>query len=370
MRQGTRPTPADIRKSLDRVLSSSVFSRSERLRDFLSYVVTREMAGEGPQLKGYAIAIDVFGRSDDFNADTDPLVRVHAGKLRKLLDRYYDEEAGDETWRISLPRGAYVPCYTPLTQATICAEEDAPAPVAANPLPPTPLSDWRPRPMSSPMALLSFVLPLALFAPLSTPALSLDGARNTQFAARLSHGLADPAQALPFVSIAETWPSGGVERRFADAIRAAAVNYRVQVYPTTGTIQPPYGTVRDMRFSIRIRTLNVGGDLAVDLVHDPSHDIVDTRVISADAIDTSADLTFESTTLAASWLKVTGMLFSYAEKAGLSSPLMLCMTKTSIYHAKLTRDAYAAARSCQRALRGRASDDAPLVTNLNLLTPP
>ncbi len=49
---------------------------------------------------------------------------------------------------------------------------------------------------------------------------------------------------------------------------------------------------------------------------------------------------------------------------------MLCMTKTSIYHAQLTREAYAAARSCQRTLSGRATDDAPLVTNLNLLTAP
>lgn len=370
MLQGTRPSHADIRLSLDRVLSSNVFSRSERLRNFLSYVVTRELAGEGAQLKGYAIAIDVFGKPSDFNADTDPLVRVHAGKLRKLLDRYYDEEVGDETWRISLPRGAYVPSYAPLAPQHVSNAADPFAPAGTVTPAAAARATWRPKPLSSPMALLSFVLPLALFAPLSTPALSLDGARNGHFSTRLSQPGGDRALSLPFVSIAESWPAGGAERRFAEAMREAATNYRIQVYPMPGTAQPPYGTVRDMRFSIQIRTLNADGDLVVDLIHDPSRDRVATRVITADSIDTSADLTFESTTLAASWLKVTGTLFAYSEKSGLSSPLMLCLTKTSIYHQKLTREAFAAARSCQRSLGASAKDDAPLVTNLNLLTAP
>ncbi len=180
-----------------------------------------------------------------------------------------------------------------------------------------------------------------------------------------------PSQALPFVTISTNWPAGDVERRFAEGMGEAAINYRVQIYPTPSTAQPPYGTVRDMRFSIRIHTLNPNGDLRVDLIHDPSRDTIDSKIIPATAIDTAADLTFETATLAANWLKVTGTLFTYAEQTGLSSPLMLCLTKTSVYHQQLTREAFASARSCQRSLNGSATDDdAPLLTNLNLLTAP
>jgi len=33
--------------------------------------------------------MDVFGKGADFDPATDPLVRVHAGRLRELLSNYY-----------------------------------------------------------------------------------------------------------------------------------------------------------------------------------------------------------------------------------------------------------------------------------------
>ena len=65
-----RPCDETIRRALRRILESKAFARSERLRAFLAYVVEKEMAGEGHQLKGYSIAIDVFGRPQAFNADS------------------------------------------------------------------------------------------------------------------------------------------------------------------------------------------------------------------------------------------------------------------------------------------------------------
>jgi hypothetical protein len=73
---------------LDRVLSSETFRRSERARSLLAYLVARQQSGEAEKLKGYAIAVDVFGKDAEFDASTDALVRVQAGRLRELLNHY------------------------------------------------------------------------------------------------------------------------------------------------------------------------------------------------------------------------------------------------------------------------------------------
>jgi len=100
-----------VRDALERVLSSRTFARSERLRSFLRFIVEMEQRGLAHQLKGYTIGIDVFSRGDGFDPGTDPLVRVQAGKLRKLLSLYYASEGCDKPLRITIPTGGYVPLY-------------------------------------------------------------------------------------------------------------------------------------------------------------------------------------------------------------------------------------------------------------------
>lgn len=100
-----------VAEALRRVLSSRTFARSERLRSFLKFVVEMEQLGLAHQLKGYTIGIDVFSRSEGFDPGTDPLVRVQAGKLRRLLNQFYAEEGRDEALRIRIPLGGYVPIY-------------------------------------------------------------------------------------------------------------------------------------------------------------------------------------------------------------------------------------------------------------------
>ncbi|MFN3318249.1 MAG: hypothetical protein ACK43M_05870 [Allorhizobium sp.] len=100
-----------VSEALQRVLRSQTFARSERLRSFLKFVVEMEQLGLSHQLKGYTIGIDVFSRSHGFDPGTDPLVRVQAGKLRKLLNQFYACEGRHETLRIRIPLGGYVPVY-------------------------------------------------------------------------------------------------------------------------------------------------------------------------------------------------------------------------------------------------------------------
>jgi tetratricopeptide (TPR) repeat protein len=100
-----------VRETLERLLASETFGRSERARRLLRYLVEREQAGEGDRLKGLSIAMDVFGKDGDFDASTDAVVRVQAGRLRELLEHYFANEGIAEPVRIAIPRGGYVPSY-------------------------------------------------------------------------------------------------------------------------------------------------------------------------------------------------------------------------------------------------------------------
>ncbi|MGC5839191.1 tetratricopeptide repeat protein [Mesorhizobium abyssinicae] len=110
MQHATPAAPA-VRETLERLLASETFGRSERARKLLRYLVEREQAGEGDRLKGFSIAMDVFGRDGDFDPSTDAVVRVQAGRLRELLQHYFANEGIAEPVRIAIPRGGYVPSY-------------------------------------------------------------------------------------------------------------------------------------------------------------------------------------------------------------------------------------------------------------------
>jgi len=101
------PTPDEVRAALERILRSHCFEHAGRACDFLRYAVTKTLAGETDRLKGYTIAVNVFGRPADFDAQSDPLVRVEALRLRQRLTEYYASEGAADAVRVELPRGAY-----------------------------------------------------------------------------------------------------------------------------------------------------------------------------------------------------------------------------------------------------------------------
>ena len=98
-----------IRKQLDRILHSGPFRQSQRRRRFLEYIVNETLAGRSDRLKGYSVALEVFGRSENFNPVVDPVVRVEAARLREKLREYYGAEGQKDPVRIDLPKGTYTP---------------------------------------------------------------------------------------------------------------------------------------------------------------------------------------------------------------------------------------------------------------------
>jgi len=127
----------EIRAQLDRVLASDIFRSAPQLTAFLSYVVEQALAGRAAELKGYTIAVEAFGRPADFDPQSDPIVRVEAGRLRKALNLYFAADGVRDPVRIAIPVGAYVPSFSRLAMsgpepvAAMTGAEHAVRPVAA-----------------------------------------------------------------------------------------------------------------------------------------------------------------------------------------------------------------------------------------------
>ena len=107
----TAPSEAEIRAALDRIVASLYFRGSPRLASFLCFVVAATLAGEADRIKGYSIAVGALGRNDTFDPQTNPIVRVEAGRLRRALERYYAGSGQLDDLVIALPCGSYVPTF-------------------------------------------------------------------------------------------------------------------------------------------------------------------------------------------------------------------------------------------------------------------
>ena len=112
-----RPPVAEIERQLGRILDSEPFLHSERLRRFLDFIVRRALQSDQASVKQFSIAIHVFDRDSSFDPETDPIVRVEAGRLRAKLREYYSTAgARDPVW-IGLPNRGYIPIFKSHLQA-------------------------------------------------------------------------------------------------------------------------------------------------------------------------------------------------------------------------------------------------------------
>jgi TolB-like protein/Flp pilus assembly protein TadD len=111
-REPARDLEHEAIEQLDRVLKSGTFEQADRLKRFLTFVVTEAVAGRRNELKEYVIGVQVFRREDSFDPRTDPIVRVQARRLRAKLVRYYREEGRGDQLVIDLPKGGYAPVFT------------------------------------------------------------------------------------------------------------------------------------------------------------------------------------------------------------------------------------------------------------------
>ena len=71
-----------VRAALVSALESPEFRSAPQLRSFLDFIVHAALEDNQEKIKGYTIAVEALGRSEDFNPVTDPIVRVEAAALQ------------------------------------------------------------------------------------------------------------------------------------------------------------------------------------------------------------------------------------------------------------------------------------------------
>ncbi len=115
------------REELRRVLASKYFTGSPKKTRFLEFVAEQTFAGNGEKLNEYLIGVDVYERGTDFNPQKDPIVRVQAHEIRRVLKRYYEENGHDSPLSIDLPPGHYIPVFSRRGEETSLEEHPASA---------------------------------------------------------------------------------------------------------------------------------------------------------------------------------------------------------------------------------------------------
>lgn len=113
---------ADARWQLiERIISSTSFQKSARLRDLLCFLAERTLHGQHQDLSEHRIGSAVFGKPQDYSVVEDSSVRVHARQLRLKLHEYFDGEGRGETCIVEIPKGAYTTLFRAVEQRSAAA---------------------------------------------------------------------------------------------------------------------------------------------------------------------------------------------------------------------------------------------------------
>ncbi len=341
--------------SLQKVLDSETFSRSERLRAFLDYVVRKEREGLAHQLKGYSIGVDVFARNESFDPGGDPLVRVQAGKLRKLLRQYYEAEGVDDAIRIEIAVGGYVPTYLPQHQPSPESETAASAPVPADIIPSAAViaasaspSLWSRFRLASTGLLALTVLNITALGLHATSRYLIPGDAS---GVNGPAGFTRTASALPRIAIRNDFGSSALAASLADSMRIAlgqlAFVELVEDFDRANRIarQPD-----NLDFTLSIARSEAPGLLNVQLRHNATGDIFHEESIPEADLHLVSERTFAASAFAGRRLSMNGQLYAFADQNELSSNLMRCLTATNEYRLHKSRQTFETAWSCQSQL--------------------
>ena len=113
------PLQSEQAAELQSVLSSRTFSKCPNLGRLLLYLCESSFSGNGESLKEYRIGTEALGRPSSFDPAENSIVRVEVHRLRQKLQKYYATEGANDSLRIALEGGCYVPQFV--------RREDAPA---------------------------------------------------------------------------------------------------------------------------------------------------------------------------------------------------------------------------------------------------
>jgi TolB-like protein len=112
----------DIQAHIEKIIKDSTFFSSDILKRFLLFIVKETLEGRANCLKEYTIAMSVLDKPASFRPQESGIVRIHAGRLRRALTKYYCKMGATDGMRISIPKGNYVPVFEKFENANLTAQ--------------------------------------------------------------------------------------------------------------------------------------------------------------------------------------------------------------------------------------------------------
>jgi len=101
----------EIQAHVEKIIKDSAFFNSDILKRFLLFIVSETLEGRSHCLKEYTIAMSVLDKPASFRPQESGIVRIHAGRLRRALTKYYAKMGEADEIRIFIPKGNYVPVF-------------------------------------------------------------------------------------------------------------------------------------------------------------------------------------------------------------------------------------------------------------------
>ncbi|TIL46102.1 hypothetical protein [Mesorhizobium sp.] len=386
MQHATPAAPA-VRETLERLLASETFGRSERARKLLRYLVEREQAGEADKLKGFSIAMDVFGKDGDFDPSTDAVVRVQAGRLRELLQHYFANEGVAEPIRIAIPRGGYVPSYElnairlPVepasaehVEAAATLPESPEEPVMAAPAASSPVVR---QPAPSLLRHLQFFwLAIALvIAMLGVLILRQGGSAllaGSDAAPTIENAVATgsiapwaPVESLPLVYIAVKTNSAEAAR-VAASLRAGLSRFDTVTFIGRDADGPPDPVADAISFVFDVLPGPTAGDVTLELQSVATGRVLLSRNLTA-ADSTPSTVEDSVAGILSSAVPAPGAIYNFIEQSGLQTGLTECLLLNDKYYLDQGAKTHEAAYRCLEILVDRDAKSSLVFSELATL---
>ncbi|AZO51295.1 MAG: hypothetical protein EOS58_02275 [Mesorhizobium sp.] len=382
--QHAPPAAPAVRETLERLLASETFGRSERARKLLRYLVEREQAGEADRLKGFSIAMDVFGRDGDFDPSTDAVVRVQAGRLRELLQQYFANEGVAEPVRIAIPRGGYVPSYE-LNAIRLPVGEEPAAGVAraivAPGLPEEPAPAQSAPPMSPPasqahgpsltrhlrffwgaIAVVIAMLGVLILRQGGDALLGGGDAASVVETAATGSIASSPVETLPLIYIA-TKASGPEAARVAASLRTGLAGFDTIDFigrDADGTHDPAADATS---FVFDILPGPAPSDVTIELQNVATGRVLLSRNLTAE--DSAPDAVEDSiANILTSTIPASGPIYGYIEQSGIGTGLTQCLVLNDRYYLDQSAATHEAAYRCLEKLANQGAKSSLVYSEL------
>ncbi|MGE0280605.1 MAG: tetratricopeptide repeat protein [Rhizobiaceae bacterium] len=360
------PEATALRGTLEKLLDSETFARSERARKLLRYLVEQEQSGQSSRLKGFSIAVDVFGKDADFDPSTDAVVRVQAGRLRDLLDQYFATEGVDDPVRIVIPRGSYVPTYAPGRAAEVPGEGTPDLEPLDTPAPPrtvVPVARARSRSVGRYLIrqvklfwmAIAVVIAMLGFVSYNSYRTDFLGQIATPANAAPASRMADAIVSLPKVFVHAS--AGEDTEKVGVVLRMAVSSFDTAVYIARKPPAPGDAAPLDFLFDVVPGAEEASVDIVLQNVR--SGQVIMSRTLSPADLH-PRQLEDQIADLVSATLPVSGAVYSYLEMNSLQRGLTECLLLNDDYYLDQSSEKHKAAFVCFEKMRA-AGAHSPLI---------